>query len=276
MIIAKIVFGTARSTPEVDGADVAEAYLVSLVRNGQVHEYLLSSTARSVEAFVELPRPNALSTKHLSKWGRNELRNVRRAFGREPSTSLVAPPVRRRWPSWQSADALYLFTHAFDRQSPMCAFNSREPLPLYTLPISDQLREKVWSWAVAYRDLDRVWLGSGPLEMAAYKQLADPSSHLSREGRDLCAKIGRATRRRTYYYLTRYYGRQRNDDARPCPGCGGEWHVVHHHPKTTKFAQFEFCCRRCRLVSHTASSPDGGREARIGEFQSTRRGPTKQ
>jgi hypothetical protein len=275
MIIAKIVFGRGRPTREVDHLDLAESYLASLLRNGQINEYLLSSS-RSITAVVELPRPDALSAKYLSKVGRKELRRVRVAFRRPPSSSLITRPLRRRWPSWQSASALYLFTHAFDRQSPVCAFNLTDALPLYELPISGQLREDVRSWALSYRDLDRVWLGSGTLEMPAYRQLADPSSQLSSVGRDLCSKIGQATRRRTYYYLNRYYGRRRNDDARLCPGCGGEWRVSEQHRETTKFARFEFCCHRCRLVSHTASSPEGGRTARIGEFHPRRRGLTKQ
>ncbi len=275
MIITKIAFGAARPTPGVDHRDLAESYLSSLLRNGQVNEYLLSSS-RIITAVVELPRPDALNAKYLSKLGRKELRRVRVAFGRAPSTSLIAQPLRRRWPSWRSANALYLFTHAFDRQSPVCAFNSTDPLPLYTLPISDKLRDEVRSWALSYRDLDRVWLGSGVLEMAAYRQLADPSSQLSKAGRAICAEIRRATRRPTYYYLTRYYGRWRNDDARRCPGCGAAWRVSQHPADATKFARFEFSCDRCGLVSHTASSAGGGRAARIGEFHSTGRGLTTQ
>jgi hypothetical protein len=270
MTIAKIIFGVARSTPNVNYADLAESYLASLLRNGQISEYLLSSS-RPITAVVELPRPDAIDARHLSKWGRKALRRVRHAFGQTPSNSMIGHPSRRRWPSWKSADSLYLFTHAFDRQSPVCAFNSTDPLPLYTLPISDRLREEVHSWALAYRDLDRVWLASGALEMAAYRQLADPSSLLSRTGRDLCAKIGRATRRRTYYYLTRYFGRRRNEEARRCPGCGGEWRANQHRPTTTEVARFEFCCHRCKLVSHVAPALGGSRIAAIGEFHGPRR-----
>jgi hypothetical protein len=265
MILAKIIFGAARSTPNVNHAHLAESYLGSLLRNGQISEYLLSS-ARPITAVVELPRPDAIDAKHLSQWGRKELRKVRLAFGRNPSTSPIGRTRRRRWPYWKSADSLYLFTHAFDRQSPVCAFNSTEPLPLYTLPISDRLREEVHSWADSYRDLDRVWLASGTLEMAAYRELADPSSLLSKTGRDLCAKIGRATRRRTYYFMHRYYGRRRNEGDRRCPGCGGDWRANQHQPTTTEFARFEFCCHRCKLVSHVAPSFGSSRQAAIGEF----------
>ena len=271
MLIARMTFGTARSMPGIDLVDAAESYLAALLRNGQIDEYLLSLTPRSIEAFIELPRPNAVSVKFLSTSGRRELRHVRTAFGRTPSSVLVRRPVRRRWPSWRSADALYLFTHAFDRHSPVRAFNSTEPIPLYTLPISDRLREEIRSRALEYRDLHRIWFGSGALEMAAYKQLADPSSQLSHWGRDLSTALGRATHRRTYYYMTRYYGRRRNDDARLCPSCGREWRVTRHNAKATKFARFEFRCHRCRLVSHTASSSDGGRHAKIGEFHHAER-----
>ena len=269
-MIAKIVFGVARPTPGVNHKDLAESYLVTLLRNGQISEYLLSSS-RPITAVVELPRPDAIDAKHLSQWGRKELGKARLAFGRTPSSSLIGRPSRKAWPSWRSADSLFLFTHAFDRQSPVCAFNSTDPLPLYMLPVSDRLREEIHSWATAYRDLDRVWLASGALEMAAYRELANPSSLLSRKGRDLCAKIGRATRRRTYYYLTRYFGRRRNEEARRCPSCGGEWRTNQHRPTTTEFARFEFCCHRCKLVSHVAPAVGSSRDAAIGEFHAPSR-----
>ena len=269
MIIAKIDFGVARPTPGVSPKDLVEMYLGSLLRNGQISEYLLSSS-RSITAVVELPRPDAIDAKHLSQRGREDLREVRRAFGRTPSSRLIGHPGQKRWPSWRSADALYLFTHAFDRHSTVCAFNSTDPLPLYALPISDRLRDNLYSWALTYRDHDRVWLTSGALEMAAYRQLADPSSLLSRKGRDLCAKIGRATRRRTYYYLMRYHGRRRLEEARRCPGCNGNWRVIKHAPTTTEFARFDFCCHRCRLVSYVAPSIGSSREAAIGEFHARR------
>ena len=66
---------------------------------------------------------------------------------------------------------------------------------------------------------DLLQLECGPLEIAAYRELAEPCSALAREGRALAASVEQATGVPTYYYLLRYWGRPSEHD-RPCPGCG--------------------------------------------------------
>jgi predicted nucleic acid-binding Zn ribbon protein len=127
------------------------------------------------------------------------------------------------------------------------------------------------SWAGTYKDLDKVWLASGALEIPAYKQLADPKSDLSVTGRDLCARIEEATEKPTFYYLTRYLGCNDGEAMRPCPLCGGEWRLSDQNADMSPFHKFQFKCDSCRLVSRIADSYEDERRARIGEYK--RRAP---
>ena len=139
-------------------------------------------------------------------------------------------------------------------------------MPLFTLPVPDQIKEDLYSWQKDYRELDSVWMRSGPVEMPAYRQLAVPCSDLSVDGRRLCREIENATGIPTFYYLMRYWGRPKGEDDRSCPGCGEGWKASESESEYgEKFHQFHFKCEPCRLVSHKGKGADG-RHARIGEF----------
>ena len=154
-----------------------------------------------------------------------------------------------------------------DAASPLSCGDTGLPIPLYLLPITQQIRESLYFWARAYNYHDNIWLGSAALEVPAYKQLADPTSDLSATGRELCAEVERATEKPTFYFVHRYWGRNVGEAVRPCPLCGGKWHLSGSPKDRNLFHDFHFRCERCRLVSHCADSYDHERHARIGEFK---------
>lgn len=166
---------------------------------------------------------------------------------------------------WKGAPFLYLFTKWCAWCSPVCRGDGKHPVPLFTLPVSEQVKEDLHGWQKSYRGLDVVWMKSGDLEMPAYRQLADPRSDLSEDGRRLCREIEDATGIPTFYYLMRYWGRSKDENDRICPGCGENWKASEHH-YGEKFHEFHFKCESCRLVSRVGNSTDGG-HARIGEFR---------
>jgi predicted nucleic acid-binding Zn ribbon protein len=92
-------------------------------------------------------------------------------------------------------------------------------------------------------------------EVPAYKQLADPKSDLSVTGRELCARIEKATEKPTFYYLMRYWCRNDGEATRTCPLCGGEWRLSDQEKEDkTPFHRFHFRCNGCRLVFRIADS----------------------
>ena len=263
-MLAKLEIETT-SPPSDELVDALEGYLASLAWSGQVHRNYLVSYA-PLAACAELPRYNALQSRFLSKRGRVAVKRLTDLAGSPPAWELIGLPPAGRSPSWRSASALYLFTHALTHCSPVRAVNFEAGVPLYLLPVSEALREELGRWAEIYREHDSIWLSSGTLEIPAYRELAEPGSELSAHGRRLCRSLEKATGKPTFYYSMRYFARGEGEEERRCPGCSGTWRVDRLPWKATKFARFDFICRRCRLVSHVGvSTGDPARYARIGE-----------
>ncbi|HEX5085005.1 MAG TPA: DUF2310 family Zn-ribbon-containing protein [Blastocatellia bacterium] len=270
MFLVQVTFGSDRGdrSHRESLEDAATDYLSALYWNGQVcGERLLAWSNAQFTGYTHVPRPDSFSERHHSQWGVSALNRLTDAFGRDPEWKIIDDGVPERFPDWRQSSSLYLFTHAFDDSSPVCCGDSGEPVPVYLLPISDQDRQDLRSWAGYYKHLDDVWLDSGALEIPAYKQLADPTSELSVTGRELCARIEESTQKPTYYYLTRYWGRNDGEEARPCPLCGGEWRVSDQNEDLAPFHKFQFKCDSCRLVSRIADSYDDERHVRIGEYK---------
>jgi predicted nucleic acid-binding Zn ribbon protein len=266
MYLAKITFGNIRGDHD-DAIDNVQTYLSALRANGQiVGDYLLKDLTMPIEAYVNVLRLNSLDQQSLAEWGKRAKKKLITHFGNQPQIQLLEKP-NEALPSWRSVKSLYLYTNMLDLESPVKSPEFDISFPLYELPISPKTREYLNSWADAYRDHDSIWIRSGALEMAAYKQLADPRSELAEEGREYCKEIEISTGKPTFFYLYRYYGRRSGEDKRPCPLCGRQWNVM--NPSAAyKFAAFHFLCDKCRLVSHIGDSDFDERHARIGEYQS--------
>jgi predicted nucleic acid-binding Zn ribbon protein len=103
--------------------------------------------------------------------------------------------------------------------------------------------------------------------MQAYRVLAEPDSPCSKWGRELCLAIEKATGVPTYYYLMRYFGREYAEEKRRrCPCCGKSWHIKRPEKEGGyEFWEFDFMCKKCRLVSNCACGDVNLRYAKIGE-----------
>jgi predicted nucleic acid-binding Zn ribbon protein len=270
MFLVQITFGSdgGESQRRETLRDSAESYLSSLLWNGQIsRDYFLAWSNAQLLGYTRVARPDSFAKRYHSQWGLSELNKLIEAFGRDPEWRIIEDDVPKRFPSWSRSSSFYLFTHAFDDASPVCCGDSGKSIPVYLLPISEQDRRDLYSWAGSYKHLDNVWLASGALEIPAYKQLADPTSELSVAGRKLCASIEKATQKPTFYYLERYWGRSDGEATRVCPLCGGEWRLSDQNADMAPFHKFQFKCDSCRLVSHIADSYDDQRHARIGEYK---------
>jgi len=269
MFLARITFGNDNSSDDHDALkNSAESYLAALLKNGQIYgEYLFAWSGGTLTAFTHLARPDSLAERYHSDWAMSDLNNVIEAFGQPPNCEIIDDDVPDGFPTWQASSSFYLFTHAFDDASAICCGDTGRPIPMYLLPITQQTRESIYFWARSYNYHDNIWLGSGALEIQAYKQLADPTADLSVTGRELCADIERATDIPTFYFMHRYWGRNDGEPVRLCPVCGGQWHTSDTSAGRQPFHRFHFRCDACRLVSHCADSYDDDENARIGEFR---------
>ncbi len=268
MIYCLIKFGVAEDKEKGQIEDLADSYLSSLLKNWQIYDdYYLTWMNNVLTAHVFLARPDSHSFKYHSEWGKKSLSRITEYFKSEPEWNIQDDDVKRRHYNWKSAKFLYVRTHAFDRCCVVFRGNDGHPIPPYLIPITDEDREYLFSWSRSYYHHDHIWLDSGELEIQAYKQLADPNSELMRSGRDFSASIEKATGLPTYCYLMRYWGRNKNENTRCCPVCGGGWSTGIEPEGKYKFWEFHFRCDNCKIVSHVADSYDDERHARIGEYK---------
>lgn len=267
MILANVIFGVRRKNEPDQLENLVESYLGTLYHSGQLcGEYFLTWTQRRLNAHVMLSGRSATALRHHSPYGKKALKKIIEAFGAKPIWRLLDDDASKPMSSWRDAPFLYLFTHALDKASPICRGDGEPPVPVFTLPVTFEQKSDLYSWQWSYYHHDHIWLESRALEIAAYRQLADPGSELAEQGRDLCREIETATKIPTFYYLMRYWGRAKGEDQRRCPGCGGPWKTGHIGESPEPFWQFAFKCDPCRLVSHLGVSTDGGRHTKIGEM----------
>ncbi len=263
-ILVKIQFGKPLRGEKDRSEDVIDSYLASLQRNGQIFQTsLIKKSGTPLEAYILIPRPNALDKKFSSPWVKKEMLEVIKTFGQEPQFAFLDHSEQKRYSSWKSAPSLYLFMTMFHEGSPVRSTNFSPAIPLYLLPIPVKTRDDITRWVEGYQDHDSLWIGSRALEIPAYKQLADPESELSLEGREYCREIEKATGKPTFFFLMRYYGRRKGEEKRLCPSCGKSWAVK--KSVGPKERPFEFLCKKCRLVSWVAVD-ENERYAHIGEY----------
>lgn len=269
MILASVKFGTLRGKERRELEDVADGYLTSLFKAGQIcGSRFLTWTKGKLVAHVLLAAPDAALPKHHSSRGKRDHARIVELFGREPEWQIMDDEAGARVPKYKGAPFLYLFTNWVDWTPPVCRpdkkLSKTLPVPSFTLPVEYQVKEDLYHWQKTYRRLDAIWMESKALEIPAYRQLAEVKSELSIEGRRLCAAVESGTGIPTFYYLMRYYARSKGEEERLCPGCGGEWRTTVDGDLVAGFCDFHFRCDACRLVSHLGRSLDGARLARIG------------
>ena len=262
MLAATVKFGPPSAGVSADDADNAVwDYLAALYRSGQIgREASVTSFRDGFAASTAVALPGAWRGRYLSQWGRRALAGLGTAFGRRPTWTLLGLPHAARERRWSRSEAFVLFTNAFDSDTPVADLESGARIPLCRLPLDDELRDQVVCWSQEYQDLDRVWLGSGKLELPSYRELAAPDGDLAREGRAVCRSVESATSIPTYYYLMRYWARRRDERTRPCPSCGRGWART-----AFGFIDFEFRCDPCRLVSNAGPEPAPARRSAIGD-----------
>ena len=269
MLMSSVDFGPW--APEKAAADeqreAVASYFGSLSRNGQISDDLFyARVGGRCVAHVALARPDAFERQHHSAWGLTHLDRVTAAFSQSPRWTVLEDDTADAESTWEGAGALVFYTHLLDKGAPVMRGDDGRGVATYLLPISDDERQALQWWAWAYRAHDEIWMGSSALEIPAYKQMAEPDSALSRDGRDLARAIEAATGLPTYYYLIRYWGRRTGEEDRRCPSCGEPWRVP-FDDEARGLRSFPFRCEPCRLVSHDASTTNDERHARLGEYR---------
>ncbi|MEM1054610.1 MAG: DUF2310 family Zn-ribbon-containing protein [Bacteroidota bacterium] len=273
MVAARVSFGPLSPDPDERERqiDLADGYLAMLFKNGQAGPDQIDARENGQHVvYTALTQPDAHEDRFCSEWSRRDREKVTEAFGHPPRWTLLDDdPEAFAKADWQGAPSLVVCTRWAFENDLIGRGDDGEELAIYLLPVSDQTREHLVHWGMHYRELDLVWLGSGDLEIPAYKQLVEPDSTLMEDGRRLAREVETATSLPTYMYLQRYYGRRTNEEARLCPGCGEAWYVGGDR-EGGYLEGFAFRCDACRLVSEMPSDTSDERHARLGEYRAPR------
>jgi|GEM_PF-1427326 len=240
--------------------DRAGGYVANLLRQGQIiGEDLWTWVEGDFHSYVQLAGCDALEQVFHSDSALHALRELR-TLG-EVRWEFVGDkddPVVY----WRDAEALYLTP---GRSAPVRTLPKDERVRVYTLPLRPLEIDELMVWGRKAHLHDDIWLDSGLLEIAAYGELASPTSFLSATGRELAETIERATGKPTYYWLMRWYTADPEAEAtRPCPGCG-----VPLEPSPFGGGDYmSVRCETCRLLSGIGdvSDTEGPEEARIGAW----------
>jgi predicted nucleic acid-binding Zn ribbon protein len=141
----------------------------------------------------------------------------------------------------------YLVLYYFNDSSPVICSSCDKAIPIYTLP---KIHHSVNYWELVgwlnnYNACVILDVNCSVGERWAIKQQCDYKSELSKEGRAVAAKIAEVTGTPTYYFLPNFSKTPpKKDQTRPCPSCGGDWHLdapIHGY--------FRHRCDKCLLMS---------------------------
>lgn len=274
MLIAKVTFPIkqSKSFDQKKYIGMIEDYLSALSLNGQIWgEYQLGMMNGVPESYVTVPEKNSIMPRYTSSHGKSLRNKLKEQCGIYPIWSFLTDDEELPWKNWNKSAFLFLSTNFLDNSSPVAMphKDSGTSVPLYLIPVEDDVREYISRWSYSYQAHDQLWIGSGALEMMAYEQIASVESDLSAEGREHCKAIEDATGIPTYFYQYRYFGYSTGEKDRVCPACGSEWR--HSNISDKSFSEFHFLCEPCRIVSHEGDSEEDGDElARIGDFNESK------
>lgn len=270
MCLVKICLKPAKKLNREKLDWLAEDYIIFLQRNGQIISEEVNTAWQGgvYTIYAELPRPDSLERKYNSEWVQERLHTLEEYLGGPVAWSIQDDQIPRRFPSLGSSTFLYLHSGIWiDSLVPVHRGNDGKDIPLYLLPIDQNVRQEICGWSSHSLWYEYLWFHSGALEIPAYRQLGDSESQHGKNGRELCQKIETATNIPTYYYLKRHWGRKQGEGSRLCPVCGKQWDVKNIKSNQHKFWHFDFMCVSCRIVSHIADNNDDERHARIGEYR---------
>ncbi len=209
------------------------------------------------------PEAGALDTLTYSVFTINWLKKLEDALltpirfiptGKDPR---FEPYIEREKPSF------YVLRHS--GYSPLVNGDTGDCIPLYKIPQTWQYvsvmdgaplgdREgyhDVWSWHQNYERIYGLWFNGGVGERFALRQMQDPGSELSKQGRAVCRSIEEVSGIPAYYFLFNYRRRnQQRESNWKCPLSGKDWLL----PLAKRGDFIAFRCEESRLVSSFTSN----------------------
>ncbi|MFN8715049.1 MAG: DUF2310 family Zn-ribbon-containing protein [Bacteroidota bacterium] len=212
---------------------------------GRIHiEYLEKN---SIVALHHAHERNSFSSKYNSFYVNRELERLKNNYAITPVFSVAgkASPGKNYVCKCVSRDFMILTTNYISIGSPVICGSCTNSVPLYKLPVYDDYGYMpILSWESNYQSCDRLQMNCEVGERFGLNQLELIDSQLSKQGREICARLEVLTETPVYYYLHNYTKRRGTPESILCPGCGKKWHL-----KNLLCEEYNFMCKHCRIVS---------------------------
>ena len=253
-----------------DMIDVLEEFAGALHRNGNIYgKYIVNRISSDAIVFLaRLPEQSSIDKNNLSPWASTKLKEIEKVCSGKIYYKISGDTISDIKKEYNKTENLIMFAHAFSETSQLRSGTNGMPIPFYYLKYDLKILDRLYFWYKEYIHYDNLWLSSGPLEIPIYKQLADVNSDFNKNGLSIAKSISKLTKKRTYYYLQRYWGLKSGEEERVCPNCGSNWYVHSDELKESAGLRwFNFQCHKCFLVSHLGVSYDNNRYAKIGLYR---------
>jgi predicted nucleic acid-binding Zn ribbon protein len=254
MFTAQIKFPNNANADQ--GALVEESYWLLGVwyKNGQIlsDHWPFATTSDGLMAHVLIPAVNALNNRFANRYVRDAIRRYQKLTSMRPEVVVLGlHPESAPACACSNRPGYVLFTNYLSTESPVRCSKCFRPVPLYSLPPThDEEYLDILGWMADYKACDTLQMHCTVGERFGEKQLFNPDSALSKQGRNLCRILQAKVKQKVYYYLHKSRGRSLSEERkRPCPVCRRKWLL-----DSTWHNLFHFRCEYCRLVSNIASS----------------------
>jgi predicted nucleic acid-binding Zn ribbon protein len=147
----------------------------------------------------------------------------------------------------ENQDSLILSTNFMNVTSPIDCGKCYGVIPIYKLKkLENEDRYDLNHWEKNYKSCDSLQMLCSVGEEWATLQMTDIDSELTQEGIKVCNLIKEKTGIPTYYVLYNYRPISKKEDkARKCPSCQGEWLL-----KKPLNRFYNFKCDKCLLLSY--------------------------
>lgn len=257
MHVAQIEFNVTENDPSDTLLDLASYFLGALRMNGQIlgREWPFCVVGNRLTTRVMMPEDVSLQAAFNNVYVSDYESQLRAAGSEVVIVDLGEDPAGGNVCACADPSGYLLFTNYLSLESPISCMDCLSAVPLYRLPKTahDEYYDII-CWQSDYQSCDSLQMNCAVLESASTHQLADLHSALTLRGRNIARDLERGTGKPVYYYLYRAHEHRRGKKrtqatTRPCPGCGGKWHLA-----SALNHLFQFRCDRCRLLSNVGFS----------------------
>ena len=194
-----------------------------------------------------LPEATSLEERHHNSYVRKALQKCQEIGLAQTDLVITEELDGQGACECEQTSTYILYTKYTSLEVPLRCGTCFLPVPLYRLPrMEDDGYNDIFKWESNYQACDTLWMNCTTIERTVERQLSHLNSDLSKQGLELCRQIFQKTGVPTYYYLLRYGGRSmKQERARLCPSCGGEWLLPERWEN-----RFDFRCDCCYLLSN--------------------------